>query len=101
MPEFASRRFLFWGKSCSDCSAVALGVEFNDHRVRGHHQTDAEQVRGNEHVVSAHARKEMLDDDLNIDDVEMVVLTGAIVDRQRCRVTAEWRYRLHGEATDG
>ena len=60
-----------------------------------------DKVRSKQHVVSAHARKEMLDDELSIDDVEMAILTGVIVERQRDRVTAEWKYRLHGEATDG
>lgn len=59
-----------------------------------------DKVRNNQFVVSAHARKEMLDDDLSIDDVELAILTGMILERQRDRVTAEWKYRLRGEATD-
>ena len=60
-----------------------------------------EKVRGKQYVVSAHARKEMLDDELSLDDIEIAILTSAITERQRDRVTAEWKYRLHGEATDG
>ena len=60
-----------------------------------------DKVRDNQYIVSFHARKEMIEDDLGIDDVETVILTGAILERQHDRVTAEWKYRLHGEATDG
>jgi hypothetical protein len=45
--------------------------------------------------------QEILDDDLSIDDVEMAILTGAVQERQRDHVTAEWKYRLQGEATAG
>jgi hypothetical protein len=60
-----------------------------------------ENARNKRYVVSFHARKEMIDDDLSADDVEMAFLTGAILERQRDRATAEWKYRLQGEATDG
>ena len=60
-----------------------------------------DRVRSKQLIVSAHARKEMLDDNLSIDDVEMAILTGATQERQRDRITAEWKYRLQGETIDG
>jgi hypothetical protein len=34
-------------------------------------------------------------------DVESVVLTGAIVERQKHRETREWKYVVHGQTLDG
>ena len=48
-----------------------------------------------------HARKEMNDDGLTVYDVESGILTGNIIERQRDRVTAEWKYRIRGEALTG
>ena len=48
-----------------------------------------------------HARKEMNDDGLTIYDVESGILTGNIIERQRDRVTAEWKYRIRGETLIG
>ena len=48
-----------------------------------------------------HARKEMNDDGLTIYDVESGILTGNIIERQRDRVTAEWKYRIRGEMLIG
>ena len=59
-----------------------------------------EKIRGTQYIMSYHARKEMLEDDLSVDDVELAILTGRILERHRDRVTAEWKYRLQGEATD-
>ncbi len=59
-----------------------------------------EKVRAKQYLVSFHARQEMLDDDLSMDDVELVFLTGKILERQRDRATAKWKYRLQGKATD-
>lgn len=60
-----------------------------------------EKAHSKQYVISFHARKEMLDDDLSIDDVELAILNGKILERQRDRVTVEWKYRLQGESTDG
>lgn len=60
-----------------------------------------EKVRSKQYVISFHARKEMLDDDLSVDDVELAIFNGEVLERQRDRVTAEWKYRLQGESTDG
>ena len=59
-----------------------------------------EKVRASRYVVTLHARREMVDDELSTDDVERAILTGQIQERQRDRVTAEWKYRLQGAATD-
>lgn len=48
-----------------------------------------------------HARKEMNDDGLTVYDVESGILTGDIIERQRDRVTAEWKYRIRGETLTG
>ena len=48
-----------------------------------------------------HARKEMNDDGLTVYDVESGILTGNIIERQRDRVTAEWKYRIRGETLTG
>jgi len=59
-----------------------------------------EKVRASRYVVTLHARREMVHDDLSTEDVERAILTGQIQERQRDRVTAEWKYRLQGDATD-
>ena len=59
-----------------------------------------EKIRSKQYIMSYHARKEMLEDDLSVDDVELALLTGRILERQRDRATVEWKYRLQGEATD-
>jgi len=46
--------------------------------------------------VSIHAAEELDDDDLTIFDLENIILTGAIVERQRDRQTREVKYILRG-----
>lgn len=53
------------------------------------------------YVVTTHAYDEIAADDLAIWDVESVILTGKIVERQRDRATSENKYRLKGKALDG
>jgi len=60
-----------------------------------------DMIHGNEYVMTPHARKEMNDDELSIYDIESVILTGEIVERQKDRETTEWKYRVVGEAIDG
>ena len=60
-----------------------------------------EKVRRREYVMTYHARKEMNDEDLIVYDVERCILTGEIMERQKDRVTAEWKYRLRGETVVG
>jgi len=60
-----------------------------------------EKVRTAQYVVTFHARREMNDDALTADDLEQAIFTGEILERQKDRITAEWKYRVQGEATDG
>ena len=60
-----------------------------------------EKVRRREYVVTAHARKEMIDDDFAIYDVERGILTGEILARQKDQITAEWKYRINGKTISG
>lgn len=47
-----------------------------------------------------HARKEMNDDDLTVFDVEHGILTGKMLERQKDRVTGEWKYRIGGQTLE-
>ena len=58
-------------------------------------------VRRRQYVMSVHADEEADEDGLSILDIESVVLTGDIVERQRDRDSAEWKYVLRGETLDG
>lgn len=48
-----------------------------------------------------HAEEEMDNDNLTIYDVEHGILTGEIIEREKDKVTAEWKYRIRGETMDG
>ena len=56
-----------------------------------------EKIRARQYVMTIHAEEEMTDDNLSIFDVERVVLTGSIVERQKDQDTAEWKYLVEGE----
>lgn len=56
-----------------------------------------DKIRQNEYIVTFHARKEMNDDDYSIFDVERGILNGEILERQKDRETAEWKYRIRGK----
>jgi uncharacterized DUF497 family protein len=58
------------------------------------------KVRALEYVVTIHADEEMDNDELSIFDVEHVILTGQIVERQRDRHTHEWKYLIKGQTND-
>jgi hypothetical protein len=60
-----------------------------------------EKIRTRQYVITLHAEEEMNDDDLTIYDVECGILTGEILERQKDRVTAEWKYRINGKTVDG
>ncbi len=60
-----------------------------------------EKVRRRKYVMTFHAKKEMNDDELSIYDVERGILTGEIIERQKDKVTAEWKYRIKGETIEG
>lgn len=55
-----------------------------------------EKVRACDYVMTLHADDEMDADELSIYDVERCILVGAIVERQRDKVTAESKYRVQG-----
>lgn len=56
-----------------------------------------EMVRTNAYIMTIHAEEEMHDEDLSIFDVECIILTGAIIERQRETETAEAKYRIQGK----
>jgi hypothetical protein len=60
-----------------------------------------EKIRTRQYVMTLHAEEEMNDDGLSIYDVESGILTGEIMERQKDRVTAEWKYRIRGETVNG
>ena len=55
-----------------------------------------ERVRSRSYVMTLHAEEEMEDDGLTILDVERVVLTGRIMERQRDRDTRHAKYVVAG-----
>ncbi|HUT54281.1 MAG TPA: DUF4258 domain-containing protein [bacterium] len=59
------------------------------------------RIRGREYVMPLHALEEMENDDLTIFDIESGVLSGKIVERQKDKVTAQWKYRIQGESLSG
>jgi hypothetical protein len=60
-----------------------------------------EAVRRRQYVLTTHAEEEMDDDGLTIFDVESVILTGEIIERQRDRRSRELKYLVRGESVDG
>ena len=58
-------------------------------------------IRTLSYVVSTHAADELEDDNLSILDLENVVLTGQIAERQRDRGTRETKYVIQGRTLDG
>jgi hypothetical protein len=58
-------------------------------------------IRTLSYVVSTHAADELEDDNLSILDLENVVLTGQITERQRDRNTRETNYVIQGTTLDG
>jgi hypothetical protein len=54
-----------------------------------------------QYVVTVHAANELDADELTVYDLERIVLTGAIVEKQRDRETAESKYRINGQTIDG
>jgi hypothetical protein len=51
--------------------------------------------------MTLHAEEEMDDEDLSIFDIERGILTGKIIERQRDRNTAEWKYLIEGQTLSG
>ena len=51
-----------------------------------------DRIRSRQYVMTIHAEEEMDDDDLTVFDVESVVLTGTIVERQKDVKAGERKY---------
>lgn len=60
-----------------------------------------EKVRNRQYVMTLHAEEEMDEDELSIFDVESLILTGKITERQKDSETAEWKYIIEGETIEG
>ncbi len=59
-----------------------------------------ELVRRARYVMTTHADEEADEDGLSILDIESVILTGSIVERQQDRETREWKYVVQGQTLD-
>lgn len=60
-----------------------------------------DKIRNREYIMTIHGEEEMDNDSLSIFDVERCILTGKILERQKDKVTAEWKYRLNGKSLSG
>ncbi len=60
-----------------------------------------DKIRRLEYIMSIHAEEEMNDDCLTVFDVERCILTGKILERQKDKVAAEWKYRINGKSISG
>ena len=58
------------------------------------------KIRTLDYMMTVHADEEMDDDALSILDIEQVILTGQIIERQRDRKTDEWKYVINGQTDD-
>ena len=58
-------------------------------------------IRSLNYVVSLHAAEELDDDNLTILDLESIILTGEIIERQRDRKTREVKFIIRGVTLDG
>jgi hypothetical protein len=60
-----------------------------------------EKIRNRQYIMTLHAEEEMNEDGLTIYDVERGILTGKVLERQKDKVTTEWKYRIGGETIGG
>jgi hypothetical protein len=60
-----------------------------------------EKIRERKYIMTLHAEEEMNEDGLTIYDIERGILTGQILERQKDKVTAEWKYLIRGETVEG
>ena len=58
-------------------------------------------IRSRQYVVSLHAADELEDDGLSVLDLESIVLTGRIVERQRDRTSRELKVVVRGQDLAG
>lgn len=56
------------------------------------------KIRNSEYIMPLHGDEEMNEDSLSIYDVEHCILTGKILERQRDKVTTEWKYCINGKS---
>ncbi|MGH2544433.1 MAG: DUF4258 domain-containing protein [Ardenticatenaceae bacterium] len=56
-----------------------------------------DKVRAYDYIMTPHARIEMVDDGLFIEDVDRIILTGEIVERQKDHLSSEWKYVIEGQ----
>ena len=54
-------------------------------------------IRTRNYVMTLYAEDEMNDDNLSIFDVERIILTGEIIERQKDEITKEWKYLIEGD----
>ncbi len=57
-----------------------------------------EAIRNRQYLMTSHAEEEMDDDDLSIFDIEHIVLTGKIIERQKDQITEECKYLIESES---
>jgi hypothetical protein len=57
-----------------------------------------ELIRTRRYVMTLHAEEDMDADDLTIFDIESVILTGQLTERQRDRQPDEWKNLVSGQA---
>jgi hypothetical protein len=60
-----------------------------------------EKIRTRQYIMTLHVEEEMNEDGLTIYDVERGILTGEVLERQKDKVTSEWKYRVGGETIGG
>jgi len=60
-----------------------------------------EKIRARQYLMTVHAEEEMANDNLSIFDVEHVILTGEIIERQKDRDAGEWKYLVEGGTITG
>ncbi|MCU7837580.1 MAG: DUF4258 domain-containing protein [gamma proteobacterium symbiont of Taylorina sp.] len=60
-----------------------------------------EYVRSKQYIMTTHAEEEVSDDELTIYDVEHVIFTGKIIERQKDKIQAEWKYLIQGNTLIG
>ena len=60
-----------------------------------------ELIRTRQYVMTLHAEDEMNSDGLGLDDLESAVLGGQIGERQKDRMSSEWKYLIKGTSLAG
>lgn len=60
-----------------------------------------DKIRKREYVMTIHGEEEMNNDYLSIYDVESCILNGKILERQKDKETAEWKYCINGKSISG